>query len=188
MSRTIGVLTSGGDCAGLNAAIRAVVTRAVMGYGWSVKGIRYATRGLMERPVNAFNLGPRAMDGQMLQMGGTILGTVNTGNPFAWPLPDGSVIDRSDEVLEGLTLLGLDGLIAIGGDGSLRILHRLMKRADLPFIAIPKTVDNDVQATDRAIGFESAVSVATGTMRIEPCVVSRPERGRSRRRDRSGRA
>ncbi|MGL1567540.1 6-phosphofructokinase, partial [Vibrio parahaemolyticus] len=80
--RTIGVLTSGGDCAGLNAAIRAVVTRAVMGYGWSVKGIRYATQGLMERPVDAFNLGPRAMDGQMLQIGGTILGTVNTGNPF----------------------------------------------------------------------------------------------------------
>jgi 6-phosphofructokinase 1 len=72
MSRTIGVLTSSGDCAGLNAAIRAVVTRAVMGHGWSVKGIRYATRGLMERPVNAISLGPRAMDGQMLQMGGTI--------------------------------------------------------------------------------------------------------------------
>jgi 6-phosphofructokinase 1 len=65
-----------------------------------------------------------------------------------------AIIDRSHEVLEGLTLLGIDGLIAIGGDGSLRILHRLMKHAGLPFIAIPKTIDNDVQATDRAIGFE----------------------------------
>jgi 6-phosphofructokinase 1 len=161
MSKTIGVMTSGGDCAGLNAAIRAIVTRAVMGYGWSVKGIRYATQGLMTRPVDAFSLGPRAMDGQMLQIGGTVLGTVNTGNPFSWPLPDGGTVDRSAEVLEGLNMLGLDALIAIGGDGSLRILHRLMKMADLPFIAIPKTIDNDVRATDRAIGFESAVSVAT---------------------------
>ncbi|HEY9615774.1 MAG TPA: ATP-dependent 6-phosphofructokinase [Microcoleaceae cyanobacterium] len=158
--RRIGILTSGGDCAGLNAVIRAVVHSAVNTYGWEVLGIRQATQGLMTRPPEALLLTPDRLD-PYLTAGGTILGTTNKGNPFAFPMPDGSVCDRSDEIIEGYHLLGLDALIGIGGDGSLAILRRIAQQGKLNLVGIPKTIDNDVAVTEMSIGFDTAVSVAT---------------------------
>jgi ATP-dependent phosphofructokinase / diphosphate-dependent phosphofructokinase len=112
-AKTIGVLTSGGDCAGLNAAIRAVVTRAVLGYGWRVLGIRHGTLGLMRRPPDCTALALSGADPAMGRMAGTILGTTNRGDPFAYPMPDGSKVDRSEEVLEGARLFrGRQGITA----------------------------------------------------------------------------
>src|SRR5712692_5316733 len=98
--KTIGLLTSGGDCAGLNAVIRAVVTRAMQGYGWRVYGIRQGTTGLLRRPPDADELDLRMSDVNILRLGGTVLGTTNRGDPFAFPMPDGSLKDRSDELIE----------------------------------------------------------------------------------------
>lgn len=156
----IGVLTSGGDCAGLNAVIRAVVKRAVWGHGWRVFGIRQATHGLLERPVDAIELTPDTVAG-ILPRGGTILGTTNRGNPFAYPDDDGGTVDRSAEICEGYHLLGLDALVGIGGDGSLAILDRLARQGGWNLVGIPKTIDNDIGITERAIGFSTAVVIAT---------------------------
>ena len=107
-AKTIGILTSGGDCAGLNAAIRAVVSRAVQGYGWRVLGIHDGTMGLLRRPLDFEELDLRIATVNILRLGGTILGTTNKGNPFAFPMPDGSLKDRSAEVIDGVRELGLD--------------------------------------------------------------------------------
>src|SRR6202142_1822397 len=88
--KKIGVLTSGGDCAGLNAVIRAVVARAVQGYGWRVLGIRQGTHVLLRRPVDVAALDLQSATSAMARMAGTILGTTNRGDPFAYPMPDGS--------------------------------------------------------------------------------------------------
>ncbi len=171
--RRIGLLTSGGDCAGLNAAIRAVVCRAVLGYGWEVIGIREGTAGLMERPPLVEELGMQVFTGNILRMGGTILGTVNKGDPFAFPMPDGSLLDRSEDVIDGYRQLGLDGLIAIGGDGSMRILSRLCHQGKIPFVGIPKTIDNDVAFTEWSIGFMTAVAATTDALdRLQPTAAS----------------
>jgi 6-phosphofructokinase 1 len=156
----LGLLTSGGDCAGLNAVIRAVVKRAVFGYGWEVLGIRQAANGLLARPVDAKLLTPDNVAG-ILHLGGTILGTTNRGNPFAYPGEDGRIVDRSEAMIEGYRELGLDALIGIGGDGSFAILNRLAKQGGLNLIGIPKTIDNDIGLTERAIGFSTAVVIAT---------------------------
>jgi 6-phosphofructokinase 1 len=155
----LGLLTSGGDCAGLNAVIRAVVKRAVLGHGWEVFGIRQATHGLLSRPVDAIPLTPDSVAG-ILPMGGTLLGTTNRGDPFAYPSPSGPV-DRSAEIAAGYHDLGLDALIGVGGDGSLAILRRLAEIGDWRLVGIPKTIDNDLGHTERAIGFTTAVEVAT---------------------------
>lgn len=156
----IGLLTSGGDCAGLNAIIRAVVKRAVLGHGWEVYGVRQATHGLVERPVDAISLTPDNTAG-LLPLGGTMLGTTNKGNPFAYPGPDGTTVDRSDVICRGYHELGLDALIGIGGDGSLGILRKLAEQGGWNLVGIPKTIDNDIGETERAIGFSTAVDVAT---------------------------
>jgi len=158
--KRIGLLTSGGDCAGLNAAIRAVIHRAIATYGWEVYGILQSTRGLLQRPTQFRKL---SLDDTyaLLISGGTILGTTNTGNPFAFPMPDGSIGDRSQEIIDGYHQLGLDALIGIGGDGSLAILRRLALQGDIKLVAIPKTIDNDLGSTERAIGFDTAVNIAT---------------------------
>jgi 6-phosphofructokinase 1 len=155
----LGLLTSGGDCAGLNAVIRAVVKRAVLGHGWEVFGIRQATHGLLSRPVDAIPLTPDSVAG-ILPMGGTLLGTTNRGDPFAYPSASG-VVDRSAEIAAGYHDLGLDALIGVGGDGSLAILRRLAEIGDWRLVGIPKTIDNDLGHTERAIGFSTAVEVAT---------------------------
>jgi phosphofructokinase-like protein len=171
--KTLGVLTSGGDCAGLNAVIRSVVARAVQGYGWRVLGIRQGTQGLLRRPVDFAVLDLRIANPTMARMAGTILGTTNRGDPFAYPMQDGSLLDRSEEVIEGVRLLGLDALIGIGGDGSLAILRHLAQQGSIPFVGIPKTIDNDVGATESSIGYHTAVMVATEAIdRLQPTAAS----------------
>ncbi len=169
MTKTIGILTSGGDCAGLNATIRAVALRAHHGYGWKTIGISHGTHGLLSRPVAAEPLDPARLDAALARQGGTFLGSTNRGDPFAFPMPNGTFKDRSPEMHEGLRELHLDGLIGVGGDGSLDILRRLLAPTGLAFIGIPKTIDNDVGRTERAIGYSTAVAIATEALdRLQP--------------------
>lgn len=173
MAKTIGVLTSGGDCAGLNAVIRAVVARAIQGYGWRVIGLHQGTHGMLRRPVHCEELDLTVANSTMARMAGTILGTTNRGDPFAYPMPDGTKVDRSAEIIEGLRSLALDGLVGIGGDGSMAILRRLTQQGNIPFIGIPKTIDNDVGATETSIGYNTAVMVATEAVdRLQPTAAS----------------
>ena len=158
--KRIGILTSGGDCAGLNAVIRAVTHCAVDLYGWEVLGICKATHGLMSRPPESMSLDVTQVD-RLLTMGGTILGTTNKGDPFAFPMSDGTLRDRSSEIIEGYKQLDLDALIGIGGDGSLAILRKLAQQGGINLVGIPKTIDNDVGITERSIGFDTAVNIAT---------------------------
>jgi 6-phosphofructokinase 1 len=169
----LGVLTSGGDCAGLNAALRAVVHRAVDGYGWTVVGIEQGIRGLMDRPPSAREMALDIFDGTLMRQGGTILGTTNKGDPFAFPMADGTLRDRSDEVIEGFRVLGLDALIGIGGDGSQAILRKLAQKGGFGLVTIPKTIDNDVAETEVAIGYDTVVQVATEALdRLQPTAAS----------------
>jgi ATP-dependent phosphofructokinase / diphosphate-dependent phosphofructokinase len=156
--KRVGILTSGGDCGGLNAVTRAVVRRA-RDYDMEIYGIKDSTQGLMNRPVDAELLDIKKVSG-ILRYGGTILGTINKGNPFAFPMADGSLVDRSQEVIEGYHQLGLDALIVVGGDGSLAILRKLAQQGNLNLVAVPKTIDNDLGATEYSVGFNTAVDVA----------------------------
>lgn len=158
--KKIGILTSGGDCAGLNAVIRAVTRCAIEIYGWEVYGIKKATHGLMSRPPQAIRLNIQQVD-PYLTMGGTFLGTTTKGDPFAFPMADGSLMNRSEEIIEGYHQLGLDALIGIGGDGSLAILRKLAQQGGINLVGIPKTIDNDVGITEHSIGFDTAVNIAT---------------------------
>ena len=139
--------------------IRAVTLRATQGYGFEVWGIHEATHGLLRRPVSATQLTPDSVKG-ILHLGGTILRTTNRDNPFSYPSEKGR-IDCSAEVAEGYRLLGLEALIGVGGDSSLAILRRLAQEGGLNLIGIPKTIDNDLGHTERAVGFSTAVMVAT---------------------------
>ena len=126
MTKRIGILTSGGDCGGLNAAIRAVALRAHHGIRLATVWHPPGTLGLLERPVEAVELDPARLDAALARQGGTFLGTTNRGDPFAFPMPEGAKKDRSGEMIAGLERLALDGLIGIGGDGSLDILRRVL--------------------------------------------------------------
>ena len=169
MTKRIGILTSGGDCAGLNAAIRAVALRAHHGYGWTTVGLRNGTLGLLEQPADVIAIDPDRLGAALARQGGTFLGSTNRGDPFAFPMPDGTKKDRSGEMMAGLKTLALDGLIGIGGDGSLDILRRLLMPTGLAFIGVPKTIDNDVANTERAIGYSTAVAIATEALdRLQP--------------------
>ncbi len=171
--KKIGILTSGGDCAGLNAVIRAITIRAIQKYGWEVYGIHQGTHGLMRRPVDAIKLDLSFCTGSLLRQGGTVLGTTNKGDPFAYPLPNGEVKDISEDLIEGYHLLKLDALIGIGGDGSQEILRRLAQQGDLNLVTIPKTIDDDLSHTEHSIGFMTAVDVATEAIdRLQPTAAS----------------
>ena len=159
--KRLGIMTTGGDCAGLNAVIRAAVHRAVGGYGCEVVGIRRGTLGLLADPPDVVRLTPDMFSGNVMRTSGTMIGTTSRGNPFEFPMPDGSRRDRSADVVTACRALGLDGLIAIGGDGSFRILGRIAEQHGLKLVGIPKTIDNDVVGTENAIGYITAVNVAT---------------------------
>ena len=156
MSKTVGILTGGGDCPGLNAVIRAAVKTAKETYGYRVIGIERAFEGMMEPATRELDL--ESIKG-ILPKGGTILGTTNKGDPFNFPLGD-ERHDMSHRIMENFRALELDALIVIGGDGSLTIGNRFSELG-LPIVAVPKTIDNDLEATDFTFGFMSAVSVAT---------------------------
>jgi phosphofructokinase-like protein len=161
----IGVLTGGGDCPGLNAVIRAVVKTAINEYGWQVLGIEDGFEGLI-LPGKARLLTPEDVRG-ILPRGGTILGTTNRADPFHYEVEvqaaDGSkfieVRDVSDVVLRRADELGLDVLVAIGGDGSLRIAYELMEKG-LKVVGVPKTIDNDLLMTQVTFGFDTALNTA----------------------------
>jgi ATP-dependent phosphofructokinase / diphosphate-dependent phosphofructokinase len=164
--RRIAINTGGGDAPGLNAVIRAATLSAIQ-EGWEVLGIRRGYTGLLEGEVDGepgvMQLTAHAVRG-ITHLGGTILGTTTRGNPFGLEVrkPDGSwgKSDRSDEIVARFREMGIDALIAIGGDGSLAIAHALYEKG-LPVIGVPKTIDNDLKATDMTFGFQTAVEVAT---------------------------
>ena len=171
--RTLGVLTSGGDCAGLNAVIRAVTYHAIQHCGWKVIGILDGTAGLIDRPVRWRELNLDTIHSRLLRESGTFLGTTSKGNPLHWRMPDGSFRDFSPEFAEGARELALDALIVIGGDGSMRIGSRLCESASVPLVGVPKTIDNDVHGTDYAVGFDTAVNVVTEALdRLQPTAAS----------------
>jgi 6-phosphofructokinase 1 len=171
--RRIGVLTSGGDCAGLNAVIRAITYRAVDGYGWDVIGIRNGTAGLLARPVEAERLTTAHFPGTLMRISGTVLGTTNKGDPFDFPEADGRTRDRSQEVIDGWRSLEIDALVGIGGDGSLKILRRLAQQGEIALVAVPKTIDNDVGPTEVSIGYPTAVMTATTALdHLQPTAAS----------------
>jgi 6-phosphofructokinase 1 len=159
MAGRIGVLTGGGDCPGLNAVLRAVVKSAAR-RGWETVGIQDGFEGLLD-PVRAEILDPRRMD-DLLTRGGTILGTVNKGH-FAAKIGHGQVRHIDAKVMEttkrNVRSLGLRALICIGGDGTLTIAQQLWLEG-IPVVGVPKTIDNDLDATLVTFGFESAVDCA----------------------------
>src|ERR1044071_5191478 len=158
--RTIGILTGGGDCPGLNAVVRAPGRPARSEPDLGVVGIQLGFEGLLTRAC--VPLTTESIRG-ILPKGGTLLRTTKRGNPFAFPaLQEGHpvVVDRSAEVVRNIHELGIDGIIAIVGDGTLRIAQRLYDMG-VPMVAVPKTIDNDLAATDYTFGFHTAVSVAT---------------------------
>lgn len=159
----VGILTGGGDAPGLNAVIRAFVKRMVVRRGAEVWGIEGSFQGLFPERMAVRRLGPLDCRG-LLARGGTMLGTTNRGDPFAYPRPDGTVADRSGDIAEGARQLGLDGLVCLGGDGTQRIAWTLMQRHGLRVIGVPKTIDNDLAATDITFGFHSAVAAATDAL------------------------
>ncbi|MCO4763236.1 MAG: ATP-dependent 6-phosphofructokinase [Myxococcales bacterium] len=157
--RRVGLLTGGGDCPGLNAVIWSVVRSATQA-GIEVFGIEDGFEGLIAggttRPLTIADI--RGIHRE----GGTVLGTTNRGNPFRYPVTiNGEVVEQdcSDDVVRAVQRLGLDGLIAIGGDGSLAIAHELSRKG-INIIGVPKTIDNDLGATDSTFGFYSAVTTA----------------------------
>jgi len=161
MSRTIAILTGGGDCPGLNAVIRGVVRSAILKHGWRVIGIEDGFDGLVGEPRwRELNL--ESVRG-ILPRGGTILGTSNRGNPFAYPVEENGetrLIDVSAKVVENFQRLGADALITIGGDGTLKIALTLWSRG-IPIVGIPKTIDNDLRGTDVTFGYNTAVGIVT---------------------------
>jgi len=156
--KKIAILTSGGDCGGLNAAIRSIFFRAKNKYGMTVFGIKNGTNGLVQRPIEYIELTRETFSGYLLKQGGTFLGTTNKGS---LKNTSNDSKDNSEKIIEAYKQLGLEGLIIIGGDGSMQILQKLAKQGKLNIVAIPKTIDNDVGATDSSIGFDTAVHVAT---------------------------
>ncbi|MFN4875261.1 MAG: ATP-dependent 6-phosphofructokinase [Aphanizomenon sp.] len=150
MKKRIGILTSGGDCPGLNCVIRAVVSHATRTYDWEVVGIPYATQGLLERktvPLSIHGWDLRGID-PLLSMGGTILGSISKGDTLA----------HANKILAGYQAIAIDALIAISGNGSLNIIHQLAVLGHWNLIAIPKTIDHDVAFTERSIGFDTALN------------------------------
>jgi phosphofructokinase-like protein len=154
--RRVAILTGGGDCPGLNAVIRAVVKNATA-QGIRVFGIERAFGGLLGNGTVRELLSDDVKD--ILNRGGTILGTTNRGNPFHFETPTGT-IDRSGEILDKLRALGIDAIISVGGDGSQRISLELIERG-INVIGVPKTIDNDLGGTEVTFGFNTAVEIAT---------------------------
>jgi 6-phosphofructokinase 1 len=156
--KRIGVLTGGGDAPGLNAVIRAVV-KSASNAGAQVVGLEDSFDGLVY-PEKSRILTPRDVTG-ILRLGGTILGTVNRGDPFVEPIvtPQGT-FDYGDRVVAMFGQMELDALVCIGGDGTLAISYEFYKKG-IPLVCVPKTIDNDIVGTTSCFGFDTAVSFAT---------------------------
>lgn len=160
LKKRIGVLTGGGDCPGLNAVIRAIVKTAHNDYGLEVIGFKDGYEGLIDNRFLEIN--SRNVSG-ILAQGGTILGTSNRADPFNYPVlqeEEYVYLDRSSQAVRNFEALGLDALIAIGGDGTMAASAGMAKKG-LPIVGVPKTIDNDLEGTDVTFGFDSAVVTAT---------------------------
>ena len=166
MKKKVLVLTGGGDCPGLNAVIRAISKRASRESDWEVIGSLEAFNGVLREPMEIVPLDKQAVSGIHVK-GGTILNTTTKGGPFNWPVekPDGTweFVDRSDEMIAKLKEMGVEAVISIGGDGSQGISQQLYEKG-LNIIGVPKTIDNDLSATDFTFGFQTAVQIATESM------------------------
>ena len=161
MSKTIAILTGGGDCPGLNAVIRGVVRSATLKRGWRVIGIEDGFDGLVGEP-RWRELTLESVRG-ILPRGGTILGTSNRGNPLAYPVEEQGetrLVDVSAQVVSNFLSLGAEALIAVGGDGTLKIARRLQDLG-IPMVGVPKTIDNDLRGTDVTFGYNTAVGIVT---------------------------
>jgi ATP-dependent phosphofructokinase / diphosphate-dependent phosphofructokinase len=159
--RRIGICTGGGDAPGLNAVIRAAVKAAVLKYRWQVIGIPDGFDGLIW-PEKSRELTLKDVSG-ILPRGGTVLGTTNRGNPFHYCTIENGVDvirDISDEVIANSRNLGIDAVISIGGDGSQKIALQLFKKG-MNIVGVPKTIDNDLSATEVTFGFDTALVTAT---------------------------
>ncbi len=158
--RRIGILTGGGDCPGLNAAIRAIVKTAHNDYDLEVIGFSDGYEGLIENRYRQIDIDDAS---GILARGGTILGTSNRADPFHFPVLQGEeyiYLDRSSQAVRNFESLGLDALIAIGGDGTMAASARMAKEG-LPIVGVPKTIDNDLFGTEVTFGFDSACVTAT---------------------------
>ena len=159
--KRIGILTGGGDAPGLNAVIRAAVKTAILQYGCEVYGVLDGYDGFL-KDGGIIHLGLKEVSG-ILPRGGTILGAANRGNPFARKvIQDGKevTVDKSDELINSMRQSGLDALLVLGGDGTLRIAHELYQKG-IPVIGVPKTIDNDMGGTEVTFGFDTALNIAT---------------------------
>jgi 6-phosphofructokinase 1 len=161
--KRIAINTGGGDAPGLNAVIRAVALSA-LSRGWEVLGIRRGYQGLVDDdPSELIHLDRNAVRG-IVHVGGTILGTSNRNDPFNYPVEiDGQKVptDRSGHVVQRFRELGIDALVALGGDGSMRIARSLLARGLPRVIGVPKTIDNDLRGTSVTFGFATAVETTT---------------------------
>lgn len=161
--RRVLVATGGGDCPGLNAVIRAIVKRFDHEEEWEVLGSMEAFNGVLKDPMEVMLLDDSAVSGIHIR-GGTILKTTNKGGPLAWPVvaADGSwhTEDRVEDMKERLDKLGVEAVISIGGEGSMDIAYKLQQRG-INMVGVPKTIDNDLSATDVTFGFQTAVEIAT---------------------------
>ncbi|TYO97779.1 6-phosphofructokinase [Desulfallas thermosapovorans] len=160
MVKRIGVLTGGGDAPGLNAVIRAVVKTAIREYQMSVVGFENGFGGLIKNQARELT---EADVVGILPRGGTILGTTNRDNPFHYPVVKGNekvFADVSDRVFENISIHNIEALIVIGGDGSLAIGKELHDQG-LKVVGVPKTIDNDLSATDQTFGFDTALTTAS---------------------------
>jgi 6-phosphofructokinase 1 len=162
--RKIGIITGGGDCSGLNAVINGITKAAVKKYGVEVVGFTRGYKGLFQ---NAYRpLGLKSVSGIMHE-GGTILKSSNKDNLFNYPvqLPDGTIEyqDVSDEAIKNLKYLGIDALIVIGGDGTLTSA-RDFHRKGIPVVGVPKTIDNDLPATDVTFGYNTSLETITDAL------------------------
>jgi ATP-dependent phosphofructokinase / diphosphate-dependent phosphofructokinase len=166
--KKIAINTGGGDAPGLNAVIRAA-TISALSKGWEVIGCRDGFNGILQPQFyGPRNPGTIILDRQAVRgithLGGTILGTTNRGNPLAFPLEKENgeieIVDRCPELVEKLREMGVDALVAIGGDGSMQIAQRLAELG-MPTVGVPKTIDNDLLHTVETFGFDTAVSFAT---------------------------
>jgi len=156
----IAVLTGGGDCPGLNAVIRAVAKKAILDFGMEVIGIEDGYEGIIENRYRTLHYNDVS---GILTLGGTILGTSNTANPYRYAVRKGDRLELKDvsrKAIRNLKKLGARCLVCIGGDGTLSIAHRLQTDG-VDVVGVPKTIDNDLKGTDITFGFDSAVTVAT---------------------------
>ncbi len=163
MKKRVLVVTTGGDCPGLNAVMRAIVKRASQETNWEILGSVEGYYGILHEPTEIIPLNSKTVSGIHVQ-GGSIIRTTSKGGPFNWPVknPDGSwtTVDRSEDLIRRLQYQNIDAVICIGGDGSQKISQSLFEKG-VNIIGVPKTIDNDLLCTDFTFGFQTAVEVAT---------------------------